>query len=457
MNVDARIHRLQVLVAVTILILIVVTWPLWRTPRDFPAVPMFAFALDAPRWIDGCALAGLWCGLVLAVASILAGVRRAALCPTSQGTGLRSSRFREAGWILFLGAALSLILLDQHRCQPWLWQAMLLATLFVTQDNQKALRGARLIVIAIYVHSAVSKMDVSFFQSHGPALIDGLLANVKASLPSQRTFRMVCAALLPVGEILAGGLLAFSRSRRVGLWLSAGMHLGLIAALGPGGLSHKPGVLIWNAYFLVQNGLIFGWPSDDADRLAKHQSAQGETSAATPVWPDISWRVPLKQCALAMVFSLAALLPIAEWFDRLDPWLGWSVYASRPPRLQLFVEELSVERLPEELQSFVEPPAPLDRWRRVRIDRWSLAATSAPISPHVRFQLGVALDIAERAGLQDDVKVVVESSADRRTGRRSMREVVGRDALRQFSGTFHFNAVPRELASVIKSEHDGVR
>jgi hypothetical protein len=445
LNVDARIRRLQVLVAVTILILIVVTWPLWRTPQDFPAVPMFAFALDAPLWLDGCALVGLWCGLVLVLMSVLAIARRVAWCPTSQATGLVWSHLRKAGWILFLGAALYLIVLDQHRCQPWLWQAMLLAVLFSTQDRQKTLHGARLIAIAIYAHSAVSKIDFSFLLYHGPALIDGLLANVKATLPADRTCRMVCAALLPAGEMMAAGLLTLSRSRRIGLWLSAGMHLGLIAALGPGGLNHKPGVLIWNAYFVVQNALLFGCPSNDVAQLAADQSAQGETSGVTSVWSALSWQQRSKQSAMGMVFALAAILPIAEWFDRLDPWLGWSVYASRPPRLQLFVDELSVERLPEELQSFVEPPAPLDRWRRVRIDRWSLAATSAPISPHVRFQLGIAIDVAERAGLQDDVKVVVESSADRRTGRRSMREFVGRNALREFSATFHFNAMPREF------------
>lgn len=430
--------------AVTIIFLIAATWPLWRTPRDFPAVPLFAFAIDAPRGLDGIALAGLCCALVLVLVSVLTLGQSGTADAKSHDSSLTWATSRVAGWIVFLVAALCLVVLDQHRLQPWLWQAILLSMLFSTQDARSTLHGARLIVIAIYAYSAGSKFDASFLQSHGPALVDGLLANVNQSLPLDRTVRAMCAALLPAGELLAAGLLAFDRSRRVGLWVSAAMHLGLMAALGPGGLHHKPGVLIWNVFFLAQNALLFSRRADASSKNGVAGSDDAAPMAESARDSKATVRVTGKRAAFASIMTLAGILPAAEWLDRLDPWLGWSVYASRPPRMQLYVDEQSVERLPDDVQPFIAPPAPLERWRHVRIDRWSLAATSAPISPHIRFQLGVAIDLSQAANLhQDDMKVVVESSADRRTGHRSVRELIGIDALREFAATCRFNALPR--------------
>ncbi|MCC7424246.1 MAG: hypothetical protein IT428_28595 [Planctomycetaceae bacterium] len=427
----------------TIAILLGATWPLWSAPRDFPAVPLLAFAIAAPQWMDGGALGAMCCGLVLVLASVFAVERRAAASRTSTDLDALWPELRRAGWILFLVAALGLIVLNQQRCQPWLWQAVLLAVLFSTQDARSTLHAARLIVLSIYAFSAAGKLDASFLQSHGPALVDGLLHNVNRSLPAHGTVRTVTAALLPLGEMLAAAALAFPWSRRIGLWVSAGMHLALMAALGPGGLNHKPGVLVWNAFFLAQNALLFSAAADIPLEFGEARAGNAGSISAKP--PETITALPKcgKQAAMASVMALAAVLPFAEWYDRLDPWLGWSLYASRPPRLQFFVDEQSVARLPDGLRPFVEPPAPLERWRRVRIDRWSLAATSAPISPQIRFQLGVVLSIADRATLHDDLRVVVESSADRRTGRRSVREIIGANALREFAATFHFNVRPR--------------
>ena len=38
------------------------------------------------------------------------------------------------------------------------------------------------------------------------------------------------------------------------------LHGLLLVILGPWGLDHKPGVLLWNAYFIVQDVLLLAGP-----------------------------------------------------------------------------------------------------------------------------------------------------------------------------------------------------
>src|SRR5690606_33293969 len=79
--------------------------------------------------------------------------------------------------------------------------------------------------------------------------------------------RRTAVALLPVGEIALFGGLLLPKTRRAAKWVSVGMHLALLGILGPWGLGDKPGVLIWNVYFIAQNLLLFrSVPSPERER-----------------------------------------------------------------------------------------------------------------------------------------------------------------------------------------------
>lgn len=61
-----------------------------------------------------------------------------------------------SGLVLFATALSVLILIDQHRLQPWAWQLLLMSCVFATR-SANATRLLMLLTISVYFWSAVSK------------------------------------------------------------------------------------------------------------------------------------------------------------------------------------------------------------------------------------------------------------------------------------------------------------
>ena len=80
---------------------------------------------------------------------------------------------------------------------------------------------------------------------------------------------------------------------------------------------------------------------------------------------------------------------------------------------------------------------------KLRIDRWSLEALGAPVYPQDRFQVGVALALAEKYNLGQDIRVEIDSPANRWTGNRSTKVYQGAGAIRELAGQYRLNAFPR--------------
>lgn len=388
------------------LALVGATWPLWTGTTDFPQVPLLAALRPVPLLVDWSLLAGL-------IAAWIAVLGK----PAPQRVG------RVA--LLIAAAALGLlILLNQHRLQPWAWQFLLVSLLIGSAAPAAALSAWRWLAISIYIWSALSKLDVTFFQSHGPFLLEGLFRAIgrpEALGLWSEIARTRLAAAIPLAELSVAATLLIPRTRLVGLVGSITMHLVLLLALGPLGHGHQPGVLLWNFFFIGQNLLLFARPALACPAWRKQ-----------PAGTRLAWAVT----------GLAVLLPALEPFGGWDHWPGWAVYASRPERVYVSVAETDAKRLPENLQPWLEPAGSFDPWRQLRIDRWSLAAVGAPIYPQDRFAVGVALAVARGPG-KPDIRITRDSPADRFTGKRTTQVVTGTEAVAEFTRRFRLNAQPR--------------
>ena len=341
------------------LILMGVTFRLWWTGNPLPAIPWIAAATNCPAIVSQ----SLTVGLLL---SLLAGLLLPEhWCPL---------RLRMATIAWLWGMCL---LLDQNRLQPWAWEFWLIAAVIALCQPRDTIRILRGLIIAIYIYSAASKFDAAFLEGLGPLLWTGLLnpAGIEPSRwpPGQQMF---AAALLPIGELVVAGLL-MSRWRRWGLWLSISQHLLLIVALGPFGLRHEWGVLLWNVYFIIQNVLLFGNRPSDA--------------AITPMRP-----------LSRVILLLLVLYPALEWFGLCDPWPAWAVYCHRPIRIWPLVHVDDVEKLPPALRACVDPPAPLSDWSTINLDTWSFREVHAPLYPEGRYRAALFLAAIESSGIEDD-------------------------------------------------------
>lgn len=400
--------RLRRWMSLAALVLLSATYRLWPPQSVFPRVPLFPGAASLPALADWIALVGMGLGLLVAL-------QRRIDAPAVR-TGL---------W-LFAASALLSVCLDQHRLQPWLLQFALMAVVLARADPTRGLKLLRALTIGLYAWSAFSKLDHSFLMSEGGYLVDGLLnaIGLTAKHWSEQTLTVAVAAL-PAGEALLALLLSFRRTRRIGLSAAVAMHGLLLLTFSPWGLDHSWGVILWNVFFIVQDVLLFG-------RRAERELAARVESTAPHSGNRLATGV--------IVASIA--LPLLEPWGYFDHWPAWSLYATNHERVRVYVHADRREEVAADLGELVAPVPFGGVWCRVRSDRWSLRALGVPIYPQDRFKLGVALWLEREYDLDEKVRVVRASRAERLTGRRTSREYEGREALEDWAGRFTLNAVP---------------
>jgi hypothetical protein len=265
----------------------------------------------------------------------------------------------------------------------------------------------RYTIAAVYLSSAVSRFTPEIEASMTGEIVAALLRMIGKPLAAAdpSTVRVLCL-LLTAGEFLAGLVLICSHSAGLIIGCTTVLHLSLIAALGPWGLNHFPAVLCWNISFLLIISVIM-WSESTLRRCAglpcdaapESSSERKRTDPARPPSP----RIQTKSAILMSVFLFG--IPASGLFGIADNWLSWQLYSSRPEVFRLFVRSDVVDRLPLSLQPFVGPTEPLDDWCPVRIDRWSLSETGAPIYPEDRFQFAVieAAIVALRAAESENI------------------------------------------------------
>ena len=211
------------------LLLVAATWRLWTPQHVYPQVPLV-------RGLDGLGPWFEW----FAAATMLAGLGGAMLAPR---------RLAPAALLAFAVGTLLLVLVDQHRLQPWAYQFLLLAVVLALADAVTAIRLLRLLIVSFYFHSALTKFDYSFLHTLGQQFLNALAGTWGASLDGWSDgARLLAAGAFPGGELLVALGLCCRTTRRVALVAAVLLHVVLLVILGPWGLDHKPGVLVWNVY-----------------------------------------------------------------------------------------------------------------------------------------------------------------------------------------------------------------
>ncbi len=399
--------------SVGVLALVASTWKLWTPQAVFPQVPLIRAACDWPGWLDWGCLAVL----VLSALTMLFVARR--------------------GWLgrgSCVGLAVSLsgfFVLDQHRLQPWAWQFFLLAVLLSLADDDTARRGWRWLVIGIYFWSAVSKLDYTFCHEQGPALLEGLRhAMGLHGLPNPWTeaLDVVGSVGIALSELGVAVLLMWPRARWLSLWGATIMHVALLAALGPLGLNHSLGVLLWNVFVLVQNWLLFRATAGDRPFV-------GETFAAQvgQWWRDLATWPTSRTNRRALGTILAAMTwPVLEPLGYCDHWLAWAVYSARAETVYINDHFIYRARLPYYRSTALMEPGLAD---------WSLNMLRVPIYPNERFQLGVASALLRTVRV-DAATVNVLTTTSRMTKGRRLREILPKELVTELD-RHRINAHPR--------------
>ncbi|MDA0588348.1 MAG: hypothetical protein O2820_09950 [Planctomycetota bacterium] len=437
--------------SISVLCLIASTWPLWTGSSSFPQVPFFESLCGIGPWADTLSLALVLTGAV----STLFGAAASLRSPVdwkAESFERKAHRLEMAGpWILAVGLCFAM-LLNQHRLQPWAWHFLLITPLLARKASwleqvvprRFDLYGILGFTISLYLFSAISKCDQTFTQSYGRQFLEALLNIVGASSRFwSESARTNGAALFPLGEIVVAFLIVLPKTRLAGLLLSVVMHVFLLLAVGPFGLNHQPGVLIWNVYFIAQNLLLWGRiralsPEDLTERFRLPTDSGSNQLTMTS-------RLGLIPSVVAsMILLVAILLPPLRFAGLCDPWPAWAVYASQPERVTILINEPAASELPDELRRFLRPRRLNDGRVFFRADLWSIAETGAPIYPGARFPVAIARALNARPELRGKVDLVLESPAEWWIGERDSDEYAGQSGIDAASKLFRLNTKTRQ-------------
>jgi len=403
----------QISVAAALLALIGATYRLWFPSGDFPLVPMFGFLTDVPAWVDYVVASGI----VISAAAVI-----------SQ-SGNRS--IRSCLWIFIAVLLVASFLLNQHRLQPWAYQFVILSAIFAWSSPSREVSLARILALGIYFFSAIAKLNSSFVDELGKDLLltIGQLAGVWKIARDVEAFTSL-SLLFPICELCVFSLLVIPNTRRVGVIAAIFMHVGLLAMLGPLGLNHSLGVLLWNLFFIAQVFFLF-WP--------RHNAIANASLATVEVHPTPSrWSPAL---VAALIGSL--VVPLGDWIGLSDPWPAWALYDSRVGRTSCFVSRFAVRQFPEPWHQYVALETIDQDYVQFDTNQWSLERTAAPIYPGSRFSFAVASAMAEKSDTTRFVRLVVQHPADRFSGERESVVVPGNEAANYAVRNFWLNIKPR--------------
>jgi hypothetical protein len=376
------------------------SWPLWLPSTDFPTVPFVAGLPElSPR-------AG-WAVFVLLLGSTVAAA-----------VGL-AARFALAVSVTLLAY---LVLQDQHRFQPWVYQYLMVGLLLASLPADQALRYTRWWFASTYFFSGLSKLDHSFCAEMGQTFLSVAVEPFGLAFGSwPPLWREGAALAMPAFEVAVALALVTPSFRRTGLTGAMLLHAALLWILGPWGLRHSPIVLVWNAAMMVELALLFRPGLGLETRIPGRSSWLGS--------------------AVKVVFWAGIVLPLGERWGLLDAWPAHALYASHGERTAVYLREDELAEYPEVIRRHAlrtsEPG-----WRVLDLTGWSREVRGVPVYPQGRACNGLADALAARYGGPRLVRVVQWGRADRLSGKRTSTELLGLDAIRRQGDRYWLNAHP---------------
>ncbi len=409
--------------------LIAVSWRLW-VPRTedslagdttivFPAIPLLGLPPGLAWLIDAMAF-------VCVVSCLVAIAVRPQIGPWST---------------LLLGIGLmALFITNQHRLQPWAYQAWLYCWAFTAWSTGLPARRALLaITSSIYAYSALGKFDQQFLHTVGPGFVSVWLPWWEPPAGDRSLGLVTWAVLaLPAIELTIAGSLLVPRLRRAAGVAAITMHTVLLLTLGPLGMNQSRGVIVWNLYLAFQAWWLFVRDKDGQGPAA--DAPLGPVLGKTGTPPLLGSLLSLPALA---VIGLALVLPCGERFPRgksygyWDHWLSWSLYSPHTSRAELQIHRTAIASLPPIATRFARATSDDDGWVTLQIGQWSLAELGVPIYPQARFQLGVAQRIGARVPSQA-MRVRVRTTSDRFTGQREEILLLGQRELAEHVRKYWF-------------------
>ena len=346
------------------LLLVASSWKLW-TPQDiFPQIPFLESLITTPTWVDWLCLGISAVGLVTCLF-------------------VKEGKTLTVALLLFAVSTTVLILLDQHRLQPWAYQLVLLATVIATSTKTNAIRRIQIITVSIYIFSGVSKLDYQFVHTVGDQMLStlvGFFGSTTENWPTPIKNSLVLG--FPTTEISIGIALLIPKARNYAMAAAVAMHVALLILLFQD--VSGPSVLIWNLFFIFQIFWIF------------YPKSKAKPTAPPPFSDSIGYLMTLG----------VVMFPLTQPLGICDHWPAWQVYAPRCSRAKL-----------------ESPLKGQELWNN--LGDWSNKTLAVPIYPQARFEFAVAVAVQQTFNNTRELPIQISEESNRWNGTRVSKRIAG--------------------------------
>ena len=338
---------------------------LWLNSRTFPLTPVWEVLRPLPSPIDAVIYA-----VMLALAGLIAIRPRA--------------RWIAAFLLLTAGYAM----FDQQRWQPWFYQylAMLAVLAWYIDDQNAVMETWRLIVVCLYFWSGIQKFNDGFLHDTFRWMIEPMAGRFAASLEWMAWGAPVLECLIALGLLLP-------RTRRMAAGLAIGMHVFILASIGPLGHRHNSVVWPWNLTMCVLVVLLF-WGGEG---------------------PSV--RLPFQKAVFALMGILPALSLVGAW----DSYLSFALYSGNQSQATVYLSDEAAGKLPERIQQVMDgnDDSLVDE---LDVEAWSYDDINVPPYAEMRVFRSIARQTCGYAGNPRDMVMIVEEKR-RLFYRRRMRSI----------------------------------
>lgn len=227
--------------------------------------------------------------------------------------------------IVLLVSLVSLILFDQSRLQPWLYQYWFMLFYLCRVDWQaenskkNAVMALQLIVAGVYFWSGVSKLSNQFYIDVYPWLLN---FNPSILSPYWQDFLKPFGILVPIIEITISILLLLPNLRTIGVVLVVLTHLIILLSISFLGHNSNPVIWPWNIAMPVMVLLLFS----RMDSQGYFHFLRGG-----------------KGFILSLFFII---LPATSYFNLWDSSLSFELYSGNVSRSTMKVDRETAKNLP---------------------------------------------------------------------------------------------------------------
>jgi hypothetical protein len=284
---------------------------------------------------------------------------------------------------------MSLVLLDQTRLQPWVYQYAIILTLLACappgavdgESGGPVVAANQLVVAMLYFWSGAQKLSWSFGHEVVPALLESTRIHLSPTIAS---YVPAAAIGVAICETLIGGALLFRKTRQAAVLSALIMHFIVLLTLVTAWRNSV--VWPWNIGMMLMVMLLFR----RSDRQLGRQQ----------------WRVSDRLYHLPkLVLVLCGVLPALSFAGWWDLYLSAALYSGRTPVAVMHISPGARDRFPitAQQQMFTTSRGEL----MLPFYEWSLSELNVPPYPEVRVYRQLARHICFFADDRQESELIV--------------------------------------------------